>query len=243
MLIPGRTLLHAAHLARRWPCDVRSSLTSVQASQDVPPLPPYGSHHSKGFLVWRQSLTTGRLSLRVVVTTANFIHSDVCAKSNGLCTFLVPDFEEGGSSAASSSSTTPPPPPTTTPPPTRRRPPRARAGGADGEGETARHCGLRCPGGGDGPQRGWCLPGGEGAVQALVAKKPWLGTFSGCLIHQPACVRLRLYPIPEKLIYPNSTLASLAHQAPSPRSSSSIPSCALATARRTSARPSRSTSA
>ena len=71
----------------------------------VPPLPPYGSHHSKGFLVWRQSLTTGRLSLRVVVTTANFIHSDVCAKSNGLCTFLVPDFEEGGSSAASSSST------------------------------------------------------------------------------------------------------------------------------------------
>ena len=53
---------------------------------------------------------------------------------------------------------------------------------------------------------------GEGAVQALVAKKPWLGTFSGCLIHQPACVRLRLYPIPEKLIYPNSTLASLAHQ-------------------------------
>ena len=49
-----------------------------------PPVPAYGTHHSKGFLLWYRDSTTGTRSLRVVITTANLLYSDIHAKTNGV---------------------------------------------------------------------------------------------------------------------------------------------------------------
>jgi hypothetical protein len=49
-----------------------------------PPVPKFGVHHSKGFLLWYRDPATGTRSLRVVITTANFLYSDIHAKTNGV---------------------------------------------------------------------------------------------------------------------------------------------------------------
>ena len=65
-----------------------------------PALPQYGNHHSKGMLIWRQD-QSGDKTLTVVVTTANFIHSDIKVKSNGVWYAKVPAKDEARSASQS----------------------------------------------------------------------------------------------------------------------------------------------
>mmetsp|Transcript_39873 Transcript_39873/g.51386 ORF Transcript_39873/g.51386 Transcript_39873/m.51386 type:complete len:610 (+) Transcript_39873:100-1929(+) len=88
-----------------------------------PPLPDYGSHHSKGMLCFfhpssHSSSTSSCVDcgsstctipstayLAVIITTANFIHSDLKLKTNGVWSTILP--KKSSSSRSSSSSSTP----------------------------------------------------------------------------------------------------------------------------------------